>query len=171
MATKTTPVEIEIDGQHNENLYFRPLQRSVRGRFDLNRIGEPTARMKSVDFPHPIPSQRIGIEADGSGYITEPLHDAEHAALRERIEKQGKKLPPKCETFDDVDLPTWLYWIKRAVESGVAKVVGGQLPKHIDGTPKLNFIVDRPKETTGDRLAAALERQNVLFEKLLERLK
>ncbi len=170
MPTKTQPVEIEINGQRNENLYFRPLQRSVRGRFDLNRVGEPTARMKAVDFPHPIPSQRIGIEADGSGYIMDPLHDGEFAALRERIERQGKKLPPKLETFDDVDLPTWLFWIKRAVDSGIAKVVAGSLPKTIEGEPKMNFIVNRPKETTGDRLAMAMERQNILFEKLLSRL-
>lgn len=167
---KTATVEIEIDGPCNENLHFRPLQRAVRGRFDLNRVGEPMARMKSVEWPRPIPSQRLGIDADGSGYILEPLHDAENAAMRERIEKQGMKLAPACETFDDVHLPTWLFWIKRAVESGVARVVAGTLPQRIDGTPKRNFIVDRPAQSTGDRLAAAIERQNELFERLLERL-
>lgn len=170
MVKNATTIEVEIDGPHNECLMFRPLQRSIRGRFDLNRVGEPMARMKSVEWPQPIPSQRLGIDADGSAYILEPLHDDEHAAIRERIERQGMKLPPECETFDDVDLPTWLFWIKRAVDSGIAKVVAGQLPKVIDGTPKMNFIVNRPTQSTADRLAAAIERQNVLFEKLLERL-
>jgi hypothetical protein len=170
MVKNATTIEIEVDGPYNENLMFRPLQRAIRGRFDLNRVAEPMARMRSAEWPQPIPSQRLGIEADGSAYVLEPLHDEEHAAIKERIERQGMKLPPKCETFDGVDLVTWLFWIKRAVNSGIARVVAGQLPKVIDGVPKMNFIVDRPAQSAGDRLAAAIERQNVLFEKLLERL-
>ena len=40
-------IQIEIDGKHNENLHFRPLQRTIRGRFDFNRIGEPMAKLEA----------------------------------------------------------------------------------------------------------------------------
>jgi len=165
-----TPVEIEIDGERNESLYVRPLQRSIRGRFDLNRVGEPMARMKTYRWPVPILSQRIGIDQDGVGYLSEPLHDGAHAPIKERIEKQGQRLEPELQTFANIHQPTWLFWIKRAVQSGLARVVGGSLPDKIDGKPRMNFIVDRPAETTGERLTAAIERQTIVLEKLLERL-
>lgn len=160
-------VEIEIDGSHNEHLHFRPLQRSVRGRFDFNRIGEPMARIKATEWPLPIPSQRIGIEANGTGYIIEPLHDAEHAPIREKIEKTGKKLEPALQSFDNIHVPSWMYWIQRAVESGIARVVSGKLPAKIEGTPKKSFIFAEPEPSTTDKLTAAIDRQTAVFEKLI----
>jgi len=48
-------IEIEVDGNRNECLHFRPLQRSIRGRLDLMRIGEPMSKMLTTDYPDPIP--------------------------------------------------------------------------------------------------------------------
>jgi len=163
-------LEVKIDGSHNEHLYFRPLQRSIRGRFDLNRIAEPMARLKSAKLPEPIPSQRLGIEPDGTGYVTEPLHEAKYAPIKEKILKAGMQLEPALQTFDDIDRASWLFWIKRAVESGLAKVVAGKLPDKIDGKPKMNFIVNEPGPSSTDRLTAAIQEQTALFRKLLERL-
>jgi hypothetical protein len=163
---KAPAIEIEIDGPHNEALHFRPLQRSVRGRFDLNRMAEPMARMKSAEWPLPIPSQRIGIDPDGTGYIVEPLHEPGFAPIRERIEKAGQRLEPALQTFDAVHLPTWLFWICRAVQCGIARVVSGKLPDKIEGTPTLNFITGDPPPTPADKLTAALERQAAAFEGL-----
>lgn len=167
---KAVPIEIEIDGSHNENLRFRPLQRSIRGRFDLNRVAEPMARLKSAELPLPIPGQRLGIDPDGTGFIAEPLHDDAHAPIRERAAKAGMTLEPAVQEFPGIDLATWYFWLAKAVESGIAKVVKGKLPEKIDGEPKRNFLFADPKPSPVDKLTAAIERQSVLFEKLLAKL-
>lgn len=166
-----TAVEIEIDGQHNECLQFRPLQRSIRGRFDMNRVGEPNAKTKgATEWPVPIPSQRLGVNPDGTGYVLEPLHDAECEALLERIKSKGMSVEPAVQEFEGIDVPTWLFWLKRAVESGLAKVVKGKLPDTIDGTPRKDFINAPPQPSNTDKLTAALEAQTAAFNKLIEAL-
>lgn len=164
-------VELEIDGEHNECLGFRPLPgRSIRGRFDMNRISEPMARIKATEWPTPIPSQRIGIDDDGNGFIVEPLHDAEYAPLREKILKTGQTLEPALTTIENIHAPSWLFWLRRAVESGIAHVVRGKLPDKIDGKPRMNFITNERGPSSSDKLTAAIERQSALMERLLERL-
>lgn len=162
-------VEIEIDGPHNENLMFRPISRSVRGRFDFMRIGEPMAKVKAVEWV-PIPSQRLGINDKGVGYIYEPLHDPEHAALKEKIERMGYRFDPPRTTFTEVDLPSWLFWMKSAVDSGLAKITVGTLPLKPEGFPRKNFILAEPEKTSGDKLTAALEAQTVAFNRLTDAL-
>ena len=163
-------VEIEIDGSHNEALLFRPLQRSVRGRFDMMRMGEPMARVKATDWPTPIPSQRLGIDADGNGFLCEPLHDDEYVVLKEKIESQGMRLEPAIQEFLDIDVATWQFWLKSAVDSGLAKIVRGKLPDKIDGKPRMNFITNDPEPPAVDKLTAAIEKQTAMFEKLLNKL-
>lgn len=163
-------IELEIDGQYNECLHFRPIQRAVRGRFDMQRIGEPMARVKAQEWAMPIPSQRLGINPDGIGYISEPLHDAEYAPLKEKIEKQGMRLEPKLQTFEGIHLPSWLYWLKQAVASGLARVVKGKLPDVIDGEPRKNFILAAPEQSTADKLTNALTEQTAAFNRLSDAL-
>ena len=128
------------------------------------------SKIKAHEWPVPIPSQRLGIDPDGNGYIREPLHDGEFAPIKEKIEKMGMKLEPAVQEFPAIDLPTWLFWMQRAVESGLAKVVGGKLPDHIEGKPKMNFVLNEPPTSATDKLTAAIERQTTMFAKLLERL-
>jgi hypothetical protein len=164
-------IEIEIDGKHNEAFHFRPLGRNIRGRFDLVRETEPLAMMKRGEYPLPIPSQRLGIDLDsGEGFIAEPLHDDENTAIRDAIEQRGFKLPPAREAFASVHAPTWLFWIRRAVESGLARIVKGSIPDDIGGDPQKSFITTRPEPKTDDRLVAAIERQNELMAALLAQL-
>ncbi|MBI2480292.1 MAG: hypothetical protein HYV60_17160, partial [Planctomycetia bacterium] len=137
-------IEIEIDGHRNEALHFRPIRRNVRGRFDLTRETEPLAMMKRGEFPLPIPSQRLGLDLETcEGYVAEPMHDAEHTAIRDVIERRGFRLPVAREAFPAVHVPTWLHWIKRAVDSGLAKIVKGELPSVIEGEPQKSFITKR----------------------------
>ncbi|MEQ8790252.1 MAG: hypothetical protein RIC55_28410 [Pirellulaceae bacterium] len=164
-GTDSPAVEIEIDGPSNEALHFRPLQRSIRGRFDMNRIGEPMARVAATKWPTPIPSQRLGIDANGNGYLIEPLHDIAHAPTREKIDKTGKALEPARQTFDNIDLCTWAFWLRRAVEGGLARVVSGKLPE-VEGTPRMNFILHDPGPSQTDTLAEALNRQADAFNSL-----
>lgn len=166
-----TAVVCEIDNQHNQSLYFRPIQRSVRGRFDYLRCGEPMAKVVGASEPGPIPSQRIGFDLDrGVGFVEETLHAPEHKAIRERIERRGRTLPPEREDFPDADESTWLFWLGSAVKAGIAKIVSGKLPEKLKGKPKVNFITNE-RRPENDRLAAAIEKQNTLFEALLAELK
>ena len=122
-------LEIELDGPHNECLHFRPLARSLCGRFDLNRCCEPQARMMTTRFPKPIPGLKLGIDTDtAQGYLIDPLHDAEHAPTREQIEGMGLKIGKRRETFDTVHVSTWLFWMQRAVQGGWATLVDGKFP-------------------------------------------
>lgn len=166
---QATAVEIEVDGQFNECLMFRPIQRQVRGRFDMGRIGEPQAKVKAHEWL-PIPSQRIGINAAGDGYLSEPLHAPEHAALREKIQKLSLgKLEPPVQIFPNVDIATWLFWMKRAVDSGLARVVKGQLPEVIEGKVRKNFLtVESTEPSSGEKLTTVLEGLTASFNRLAD---
>ncbi|QDU30598.1 hypothetical protein ETAA8_57440 [Anatilimnocola aggregata] len=166
--------EIEITGgKRNDCFHFRPIGETIRGRFDLNRETEPLARMKIVDFPEPVPGQRIGVDLEfGEGYIIEPLHEPDHVATRKRIEGRGLSIAPARRPFPGVDVSTWLFWLNRGVESGIARVSQGTMPKKLDGPVKKSFItVTKPADNTReDRFLAAMERQNELMSALLAKL-
>ena len=164
-------IEVAIDGPLNESLSFRPLPgKVIRGAFDLNKIPEPMARLRSSEWPQPIPGQRIGIDAEGIGYVKETLHDAEHSAIREKILKSGARLAPPIECFEGVDQASWLFWLARAVASGIARVVKGTLPDKLPSNPRRNYIMASPPETVQDRLAAAIEAQSKMIGQLVERM-
>lgn len=149
---------IEIDGQHNECLAFRPLQRRIRGRFDYLRDSEPQSKLAAGQLPQAVPGQRIGI-ADGVGFVEEPLHDDEHQAVRELLEARGAKLAPSREEFEDVDSPTWAYWLCRAVDAGVARIVDGKRPAKLDEAKvRKDFLLAEPGPSSADRLADVLDK-------------
>jgi hypothetical protein len=124
----------------------------------------------SDKWPAPIPGQRLGIDSEGRGYIAEPLYSPENAPTREKILKAGMKLAPETETFEGIDVASWLHWLMKAVASGVARIVKGEFPRELPGKPRLNFIMAEPEPSANDRLTAAIERQNALMAQLLERL-
>ena len=71
-------VEIEIDGPRNESCVFRPLQRRIRGRFDLRRVAEPKAMLLHPQHPDPIPGQRLRLNiAAGTAVRFEPGDERE----------------------------------------------------------------------------------------------
>jgi hypothetical protein len=154
-------IEIEVDHPRNRNLQFTPIQAVVRGRLDFLR-GDKALREKADDFPTGIPGQVIGFDTDAAtGYVAEPLHDAEHAALRRQIEGSGQSLPERRRTFPGPGeahydhASTWLFWMKRAVESGHARVVKGKLPAEVRGPVRKNFVTADParRRTEADLLA------------------
>ena len=167
MATKSNTLAVEIDGPQNQNLYFRPLMRAVRGRFDLHRVREPNAgRLHSV-WPEPIPGQRLELDlVSGEGAIVEPLHEERYSAIREKIESSGQKIAPEREVFEQRDLVTWVYWMQGLVTSGKAKLVKGEFPK-LSGKPRTRFHSTEHPDPI-DKLTAAIERQNELNSKQIE---
>lgn len=167
---KQAVVEIEIDGARNEAHFFRPLMRRLRGRFDLNRVAEPQARMKSVECPDPIPGLRIGLDfVTATGYVSDPLTEPEQAANRARITQRGLSLGSAREDFPEVDCPTWAFWLRRAVESGAARVVRGELPEELGGAPVTSCVTAR-RPNSADRLAEAIENNTRVLAAVLEKL-
>ncbi|MCH8043487.1 MAG: hypothetical protein IID44_07190 [Planctomycetes bacterium] len=159
--------EVEIDGPRNNCLAFLPLQKRVRGRFDFARETEPQAGVMRGEWPQPIPGQIIGIDG-AMGYIREPLHDEEHADAKEKIESRGMKLPDEREEFDSIDVVTWAFWLQRAVDAGLARIISGTMPK-IEGEVKMSFFVER-QPSEAEQLTGLIKTQNELLAKLLAKM-
>ena len=165
-ASRVT-VEIEIDSAHNSNLYFAPAGVLVRGRFSMMRFGqfERNALALQNDPLAEIPGQVIGIDpANRRAWIDEPLQFPQHAKLAKLIEKARFALPERQDfTLPEKDrhycpVSTWLYWMKDAVDLGVAKLVRGQFPDELPGTPRKEFLVrdDDSHEAMFKKLIAIL---------------
>jgi len=143
-------------------LNFRPLQRSLRGTFDLNRIMEPTARMKVTEFPRPIPGLHIVVdEVKRTAEVRDPLHDAGYRVIREQIEAKGFRLGVAAEHFelDASAVNTWLFWMRRAVASGTCKIVDGSFGPIDEAAARKDFLnapqVD-PRDALIERLLTTL---------------
>jgi hypothetical protein len=153
-------VEIVIDGPRNQNLYFRPLQKTLRGTWDVNRIPDPQGRMLASEFPRPIPGVHVVLDSEKRvAAVVETLHAPEHRAIREKIEAKGLRLGPQREEFQDVDVNTWAFWLRRAVAIGVAKIVEGKFGEIDEAKAKKNFVtVEKPdpRDNLIDRLVAVL---------------
>lgn len=157
MAKTESTVAIEFDTPHNANVRFAPLQRVVRGRFDISRDTEPNAGQLRTKWPEPIPGQRIEYSFEtGEGFIVEPLHEARYAAIRERIENLGMSLPQERELFV-CDQATFNHWMAGLIASGDAKLLSGAMPASVDGKPRTRFHSTEQVDPL-DRLTAAIER-------------
>jgi hypothetical protein len=160
-------LEIEVGNDSNDNLLFAPIQRRVRGRFDYLRVNEQKARALVDNFPQGIPGQRLRLNVNAKeGELIEPLREEAHAVTGERVRALHGALPPH-EKFKDAHVPTWLYWMKRAVESGNAKLVHGKFPAVIPGQPQLNFLFNAGQAEASDT-KAALEAQTAAFNRMAE---
>ena len=170
-----TDVVVEVNDGQNRNLNFLPLGRQVRGRFDVMKLAGEIGPLRTK-FPTPIPGQRLAVDAKGGvGYLLEPLRDAEHAPIREQIEKSAK-VASAVQTFEGIDVPTWLFWLDQIVKQHLAEVMEGAIPKYDEKGVQHRFhSVEQPDPT--DRLAVAIERQadaierqGTLMLRVLERL-
>lgn len=164
---KASTVLIEFDTPTNSNVLFQPLQRVIRGRFDARRIR--SAGPLWDRWPEVIPGQRLQLNTTtGEAAIVEPLWNAEHSTIRNRIESRGMKLAPGSEELK-ADVPTWVYWIRQLVESGKAKLVSGELPTKVEGTPRTRFLSNETPEPI-DRLTDAIREQTEVMTQLLQKL-
>jgi hypothetical protein len=162
-------IEIEVDGPRNDCLYFQPAATRIRGRFDMNRVAEPNARAALNVWPEPIPGQRIRVNVStGESFIIEPLYEQQFRRIREKLEKKSMQLPAESVPIKE-SLATVLFWVKRAIESGYARLVSGELPKHVDGEPKKTFNFTPPVDPVA-KLAVAIEEQTKTISELLRAL-
>jgi len=171
MAIAENVLEIEVDGRCNESLHFRPLGRVIRGKFDFARDLDPQAMMMRSRFPQGyVPGQRLRVDLDThEAFIIDKA--AEHEATREAIERKGMKLPPASESVGKVDLPTWLYWMRRAIEAGLAAVTRGAFPHAIEGEPQKYFRSAPPEKSAIEQHTEALRENNALMREFLKRQK
>jgi hypothetical protein len=187
VATTTPPaddvIEVEIDGPRNQACVFRPLQRRIRGRFDLRRVAETAAMQQIVKHPEPIPGQRLRLNtATGKAELIEPLQLPEFAAVRQRYEfnDKGEKLArfPEHENFEKVDVATWLYWLAVEVKAGMARLLRGSLPdpEELEAKAKRNFYTapKNPREdamaTAMNKMADAMTANTAVMQELLKRM-
>jgi hypothetical protein len=167
---KGNTIIVEIDGNLNQSCYWRPLQKRIRGRFDLHRVKEPNAGKLHSIWPEPIPGQQLSLDlVTAEGAILEPLYEAKFAAIREKIEQQGQKLPAEREIFQGVDVATWVFFLRELVDSGKARLIEGEFPK-IDESKVQRRFHSSERPGTEDKLLSAIEQQNALLTQLLSRL-
>jgi len=165
MVKASDTLTVEVAGPQNENLWFLPLDRRIRGRFDPTKIPEVSGALMRR-FPAGIPGQRIGVcLSTKTGFLQEPLHAPEFNAVAAECKKVGA-LPPEREEFANIDLATWLHHISGAVKAGKAVIVEGTLPDRIDGEPVLS-LVGRKVENPIKELAAAIRDQTAILAKVL----
>lgn len=170
--SKSNVLEIEVDGPRNQHLIFGPLGRRIRGRMAYNRVANRKgASDLAIEWPKGFPGQRLGIDlATGQSYIAEPLHDPEWAETREKIEKVKKQRIPPAREEVATEPPTMLFWMKKAVESGIARIVKGAFPDKIEGEPVTSFWT-KQAPNQNDQLLHVLRQNNAIMQQLLAKLK
>lgn len=168
---KSSLLEVEVDSSKNHDLFFGPLNRRIRGGYDVKRAAQHDKDAVSLMtlWPEPIPGQRLALNAETKqAHLIEPLHEDRYTAIREKIvDRKVARLEPHETTYANVDVATWLHHIKCAVEAGVAKVISGELPEVIEGNPRKWF---RGEERKGESacLAEAIEKQTAAAERQAE---
>jgi hypothetical protein len=161
-------VEIEIASSLGRALFFLPLNRTLRGRLDLNAIRQ--ARDLADKFPSPLPGLVLGLDTDnGSAWLRDPLYDAEHASSRDALSKMGFGFGPAREEFQSVDLPTWAYWLRQAVAGGHARVISGEVP-NVEGLVRKTVLrsAKPEKDQQIDRLLATVDKLTTTIGDLLK---
>ena len=168
MAKAENKVTVEIAGPNCESVYWQPLRRKIRGRFDFHKPRGANARAMLDEFPQPIPGQMIEVDlSTGETAIVEPLRLTEHKVTAERLKKKlNCEFAPVREEVGKLDLPTAIFWLNRIVNDGLAVVIKGDLPSDPGGKPQMSFL-NPPRESPTDKLTAAIEAQTKAIMSLL----
>ena len=188
-AAPMRAVEVEVCAPQSRQLFFSPVGKTVRGRVDFAHVKSKAELSLRDTWPDPIPGKIIGINEAGEKYIREPLHDSENTKLRMLIQSRGMVLEDERETFAGESIITWLYWLRRAVDAGLARILKGELPPieeleparkrklHDERLPMKDFIFAPAEESPLDRMAAAMEllaantaANTAIMQKVLEKL-
>jgi hypothetical protein len=147
-------LELEVDSDKNANWYFLPIGETIRGRMDYSRETHATSIKEGRElFPKGIPGQRLVLDLDaGQAQIVEPILKDE--SILKVLKKRGMAPPTEKEPVPvhKDSIPSWLYWIKRGVESGIVKLLRGKLPDKIDGKIQKRFSVPERIDANTQRL-------------------
>lgn len=144
-----TPEDIQMTGV-NGGLLFSPAKRVLRGEYDGALLAQfdMNERMRSfMAAVQRIPGEHVWVDAT-SGKMEwgtfDPLYEPKSPAMKRKAEtitarmkdlfKQNIRFrKPSTRKIDDIsDLKNVLYWMRRAVDSGKARVIGVELPSMED---------------------------------------
>ena len=150
-------IEIEVNSPSNADLHWEPTAERVRGAFQPSRVKQESAGKLAMALPTGLPGQRIRLDTDARvGTILEPLATPAHAATRATVAKlvtgdesateARLSFAPPERTYPGVHVPTWLSYMVKAVRSGVARIVKGELPADppADAKPRVFSSLSRP---------------------------
>src|SRR5262245_50745723 len=165
---KSEPLVLEFGDDLCRNIYFAPLDRRFRGRFDAQQLARRDRDAGALlnEWPEPIAGQQLAIDLEtGAADVLEPLH--EFPAIAARIKSRGLTLAPERERVE-CDLPTMLFYAAAAVKAGQARVVRGTLPDHIDEAKVRKDLFINAVESDTVKLSSALTAQARAFERLAD---
>lgn len=152
MAGPSGKIVIEIVGNQNENYSFKPIDEVVRGRKDSARFpqrGRPEGLSDLLASVPVIPGEYLMVDFDKmEGHRFDPLRETpEGQELWKQIAAVIKRHRLEFGPILDLREPAihkltangedggglakdWLWWMRRAVEGGHARVVSGKLPEY-----------------------------------------
>ena len=143
---------IEIANKQNRQAIFRPLNERLRGEWANWNINGKTMHSSVQLLPGPIPGIRLSVDTDQRTLRRyDPLGEDEHKDLWQKLQshlkanddhlKQGNPWPEVLiENADPTQIKTWLYWFRRMVDSGTARVVETDSAS----LPPMETIMDLP---------------------------
>lgn len=166
VATKSLVV-VEFGDDRGRNIYFPPLDRRMRGRFDAVKLAQfdKDAGELVSQWPEPLAGQQIAIDSEsGEVAVLEPLHANLKATAK--LKQRGLSLAPAHEPVN-CDVPTALHYAAEAIKAGQAIIVSGTLPQYDAAAVRHDFIV-KPQANPQDKLAAAIDAQTTAFNRLAD---
>ncbi len=131
MSNDHGEIVIEFSAKKNENIFFDPLGKIVRGTLDISKVMSKGKSLPTVN----IPGMRAGLTISRKrARLFDPLDFPSNQGLVDKINERQQRAPAPTikpaspETFEsltDNQMATWLYWFKRYVDTGKAFHVAG----------------------------------------------
>jgi hypothetical protein len=161
--TKAPPAKDEIiiegDTGDGRNPYFPPTGTKIRGKLVANDVREPTvamSRFRNCVFP----GQRLHFDQGSRKlWLEETLYGDGCALERSAIAGLYKLAEPRTDFSGEHDLSTVLFWMKRLVDAGLARLIHGQFPDKLPGKPRTEWFSqsESKDEQKIDRLTKLVE--------------
>ena len=159
-------ITIEASTPTSGNLFVPPLGKRLRGRFNPQELAvrNPDNAKHMREWPDGVPGQRLSIDtSSGECAVVEPLRIDEFKAVRKLFDKRGIDVP-EDEKYESVHVPSVLHYMQDAVNSGLAVVVEGEIPKVIKGEKLKSFVTSNEPDENETLRDALKENTRVMTE-------
>lgn len=127
----------EVATPESGALFFDPVAKPLRGFVNYQTMAEQSAFARAREFPRGIVGQRIELDVDErTARIVDGLNDPAWEPERRKLERKGLH-PMETETFTNVDVSAWLWWLQRGIAAGCIRLISGRMPKQVSKPEKL----------------------------------